>query len=121
MSAFHSPAPTSLSYRLLTSTKLLGDDLSSAPGDTTISVEFEADSFSPFTVIARYEDLEASFRLEEPILCTEERAGCSLAGPRASAGLLHLALLLLTLCSWAVRRQLTIEVGSQRTSDPVAG
>ncbi len=101
--------------------ELLGDELSSVPGDTTISVEFEADSFTPFTVIARYEDLEASFRLEEPILCTDERAGCSLVGSSASAGPLYFALLLLTLYSWADRRRLTVEVDPRRTSDTAAG
>jgi len=101
--------------------ELLGDDLSSVPGDTTISVEFEADSFTPFTVIAHYEDLEASFRLEEPILCSDERAGCSLVGSRASAGPLYFALLLLTLYLWVDRRRLTVEVDPRRTSDTSPG
>jgi len=73
--------------------ELVGEDLSGVVGDSSLSVEFEPESV-PFTVVASYGDLTASFLLEEEIVCTEESTGCTLVyrsparGPQQLAGLL---------------------------------
>jgi MYXO-CTERM domain-containing protein len=77
--------------------ELIGDDLGGVPGDTTITVEFDADAFAPFTVVATYGALETSFVLDEAIVCDRRRRGCSLAPARPSGGPAQFALLLLAL------------------------
>jgi len=85
--------------------ELIGDDLGGSPNDTTISVEFDADAFVPFTVIARYGALEASFVLEEPIVCDRRPRGCSLASARPTGGPAQFSLLLLALVLSRRRRR----------------